>query len=112
MGRKEKGSEPSSGLERRLGLARVQSLLELAADRLAAREHRLVAHAAGRELHDADVVVPVSVAAGIGRGLVEGPQAVTLPLSPHYVGHLPEGAAKGNPCRTVWSAVCDEKLFP
>jgi hypothetical protein len=51
------------------------------------------------------------VAAGIGRGLIEGPQAVALPLSPHYVGHLPEGTAKRNPCRTVWSAVCDEKLF-
>jgi hypothetical protein len=34
------------------------------------------------------------VAASVGRGLVEGPKAVALPLSPHYAAHLPEARMK------------------
>jgi len=69
-------------LDGRLGLARVEALLEVATDDFAAREHRIVAQPAGRELHDADVVVPFAMTARVGRGLVESPQAVALPPSP------------------------------
>ncbi|HSF61325.1 MAG TPA: hypothetical protein VLA69_06490, partial [Gaiellaceae bacterium] len=66
-----------------LGLAQVQSLLEVAPNALAARKHGVVAHAARRQLHDADVVVALAVAARVRGGLIEGPKAVALPLSPH-----------------------------
>jgi hypothetical protein len=84
-------------LHGRLGLAGVEPLLEVAADRLAAREDGLVPDAARRELHDADVLVALAVTASVRRGLVEGPKAVALPLSPHYAGDLPEPPAKRNP---------------
>ena len=83
MGRRVKGSEPRSGLESGLGLARVEALLELPADRLAARQDRFVPHAARRQLDQPDVLVTFSVAAGVRGGLVEGPQAISLPPSPH-----------------------------
>jgi len=97
MGRGAKGSEPPGPLHGRLGLARIQAVLEVASNRLAARQHGVVAHAAGRELHDADVLVAVTVTASVGRGLVQGPKAVALPLSPHYAGDLPEPSGKRNP---------------
>lgn len=67
----------------RLRLAGVEPVLELATNRLAAREHVLIASSAGRQLHEADVLVTVAMAASVRRGLVEGPQAVAIPLSPH-----------------------------
>jgi len=83
MGRGKKGSEPRSGLESRLRLSRVEPLLELLADRLAAREDLLVPHTARRQLHEPDVLVALAMAASVRCGLVEGPQAVSLPPSPH-----------------------------
>jgi len=64
-------------------LARVEAGLEVAADALAAREHGLVARASRRKLHDPDILVAVAMAARVGGGLIEGPKAVALPLSPH-----------------------------
>jgi hypothetical protein len=34
------------------------------------------------------------VTASVGRGLIEGPQTVALPPSPHVPGHLPEPRRK------------------
>lgn len=99
-----------SQLEGGLGLARVESLLEVTPDRLSIREHRLVAQAAGRELHDADVLVTVAMTARVRRGLVEGPQTVALPPSEHSDGHLPEGQVKRNPRTGIGLALCDENL--
>src|SRR4249920_2693462 len=110
-GGKDSGCVPAkSRLEGGLGLARVESLLEVAPDALTTREHCLVAQSAGRELHDADVVVTVAMTARVRRGLVEGPQAVALPPSEHSHGHLPEGRVKRNPRRGVRLALCDENL--
>ena len=97
-------------LEGGLGLACVESLFEIAPDRLAIGEHRLVAQAARWELDDADVLVTVAMTARVRRGLVEGPQTVALPPSEHSTGHLPEGQAKRNPRRGVHVALCDENL--
>src|SRR6188474_2374022 len=69
-----------------LGLARVEACLEVAPDALTAREHRFVANASRRELHDPHVLVAVAVAARVCGGLIEGPKAVALPLSPHVPG--------------------------
>ena len=80
MGRTLKGSE---ALQRRFGLAGVEPGLELAANRLPAREHALVADPPRGQLHEPDVLVALTMAAGVRRGLVEGPQAVAIPLSPH-----------------------------
>ena len=82
-----------------LGLTSVEAGLEVAADVLAAREYRVVPDAPRRQLHDADVVVAVAVAARVRSGLIEGPKAVALPLSPHVAGPLPEGRWKRNPRR-------------
>lgn len=101
-----------SFLRRGFGLARVETVLEVAANTLAAREHGLVAHSAGRQFHDPDVIVALSVAASVCRGLVVGPKAVALPLSPHSGGPLAEAGAKGNPHPGAVSAVCDEKDEP
>ena len=73
-------------------LARVETRLEVAADALAAREDGLVARAARGELHDADVVVAVAMAACVRSGLIEGPKAVALPLSPHVPGTVTRSA--------------------
>jgi hypothetical protein len=54
-------------------LADVETLLEVPADALAAREHRLEPDATGRELHDLHVTCPVAVAARVRSRLVEGP---------------------------------------
>jgi hypothetical protein len=70
-------------LESGLGLARLEPFLELAADRLAARQDGVVARAARRQLHEPHAVVTFSVTASVRSGLVQGPQAVALPLSPH-----------------------------
>ena len=96
---RRQGSEPSRALDGRIGLARVEPFLEVLAYRLSVREHGLVACAPGRELHDADVLVPVTVAAGVRRRLVEGPKAVALPLSPHYAAEVAEPPGKRNPGR-------------
>jgi hypothetical protein len=53
-----------------VGLARVESLLEQTAELLARRQD-VVALAARRQLHDADLVGASAVAAGIRRSLVE-----------------------------------------
>ena len=74
------------------GLARVEAGLEVAADALAAREHGLVAHAPWGKGYDADVVVSVAVAARVRSGLIEGPKAVALPLSPHVPGTVTRSA--------------------
>jgi hypothetical protein len=84
MGRRRKGTEPRpAALEGGLGLARVEPLFELATDELAAREHVFVAHSAWRQLHEPDVLVTLSMAARVRRSLIQGPQAVALPPSPH-----------------------------
>jgi hypothetical protein len=67
------------GSERGLGLACVEPGLEVLSDRLAARENRVVAEAAGRELDETDVVIPLPVAARVRCGLVERSQTVALP---------------------------------
>jgi hypothetical protein len=75
MGRRRKGSRIGvelPGSERGLRLARVEARLEVAADRLAVREHRLVPHSPGRELHETDVFVALAVTARVRRSLVEG----------------------------------------
>ncbi len=103
-------SRPEYGLERGFGLARVQARLEVSPDALAVRQHGFVAHSARRELHDADVLVAVAVAARVRGSLIEGPKAVALPLSPHVARHLPEGHGRRNPRRELGAAVCDENL--
>ena len=95
-------------LVRCLGVARVEALLEVAADALAAREHGLVPHTTGRELHEPHVLVAVAVTASVCGGLIQGPKAVALPLSPHVLGHLSEGHAEGNPRAVRRVALCDE----
>ena len=72
--------------------ARVETRLEVAPDALAAREHGLVARTAWGEVHDADVVVAVAVAARVSGSLIEGPKAVALPLSPHVPGTVTRSA--------------------
>jgi hypothetical protein len=74
---------PRLRLDGGLGLAQVESLLEIAPNALAAREHSFVTHTARRKLHDPDVVVALAMAAGVRGSLIEGPKAVALPLSPH-----------------------------
>ena len=93
-----------------LGLPRVEAYLEVAPDALTAREHRFVANASRRELHDADVLVAVAVAARVCGGLIEGPKAVALPLSPHVPGHLPEGGPQRDSHAEDASAVCANPL--
>jgi hypothetical protein len=114
MGRRAKGTEPAGpgalGLESRLRFPRVETVLEVAADRLSARKDALVPGPARRELHEADVLVTVAMAARVRCGLVEGPQAVAIPLSPHYSGHLPEGRRKRKARPLARPAVCTETL--
>ena len=93
-----------------LGLPRVEPPFEVPADALAAREHRLEADAAWRELHDLDVARAVAVTTRVRGRLIEGPEAFPLPLSPHVPGHLAEGARKGNPLVGGPAALCDEKI--
>ena len=62
-----------------VGVAAVDAGLEAAADVLAGREERVVAHAAGREFHDAYRLVTFPVAARIRSRLIERPQAIVLP---------------------------------
>jgi hypothetical protein len=44
--------------------------------------------------------------ARVSSGLIEGPQAVPVPPSPHSPGHLPEGHVKGKPGPTAGPALC------
>jgi hypothetical protein len=71
-------------LERLLGLAGVDQLFEPAADLLACREEIVVAPPAGREMHDANTVVALAVAASVGGRLVEGPEAVNVSPQPRH----------------------------
>ena len=82
-----------------LRLPRLEPLLEVAADALAAREDGLEAHAAGRELHDLHVAGAIAVTARVRGRLVEGPEALPLPLSPHVLGTLSRGLQKRKPAR-------------
>src|SRR5712691_3141999 len=86
-----------AALGRRLGLARVETVLEIAADVLPAREHGIVVDAPRRELDEPYVLVAVAMAAGVRCGLVEGPQAVTLALSPHSSGTPTRRTARRKP---------------
>src|SRR5687768_11576200 len=93
----------------RFRLSGVESCLEVPPDGLTTREHRLVADAPRRQLHDPDVVVPVAVAARVCGGLIEGPKAVALPLSPHVSGGVAEGGLERNLRARRRAALCDEK---
>lgn len=111
MGRRRKGSGSRPAISGgRLRLASVDALLEVAPDLLSAREDRVVAQATGWELDKANVFVAVAMAAGIGGGLVEGPQAVSLCLSPHCPGCLAEGRSERNPTALLRLAVCAENV--
>ena len=72
--------------------ARVETRLEVAPDALAAGQHGLVARAPWGKIHDADVVVAIAVAARVCGGLIQGPKAVALPLSPHVPGTVTRSA--------------------
>ena len=72
--------------------ARVEARLEVAPDALAAGQHGLVARAPWGKIHDADVVVAIAVAARVCGGLIQGPKAVALPLSPHVPGTVTRSA--------------------
>jgi hypothetical protein len=90
----------------RFRLARVETRLEVAPDALAAREHGLVARTAWGKVHDADVVVAIAVAARVCGGLIQGPKAVALPLSPHVSGELAEARCERNPRFEAEHALC------
>jgi hypothetical protein len=111
MGRSAEGYRTAWRSERRLRLARVEPFLELASDELAAREHVLEAHSPRRQLHDPHVVVAVAVAAGVRRGLIEDPQAVTLPPTPHDAGCLAERGPERNPARAGGSLFATKTTF-
>jgi hypothetical protein len=81
----------------RFRLAGVELRLEVAPDRLAVREHRVVADTPRRELHDPDVVVTLAVTACVGRSLIQGPKTVALPLSPHVLGTPIRRTARAKP---------------
>ena len=68
-----------SGYGLGIGVAAVDAGLEAAADLLAGREQRVVADTTGRELHDPNRLVPITMAAGVGSRLIERPQAIVLP---------------------------------
>jgi len=70
--------------ERLLDLAGVDQLFEPAADLLACREEIVVAPPAGREMHDANTVVALAVAASVGGRLVEGPETVDVTPQPRH----------------------------
>src|SRR6478736_4050516 len=67
-------------------VAAVDAGLEPAADVLASCEQRVVAHPAGRELHDPHRLVAIPVAARVRGRLVERPQAIVLPPEPCHRG--------------------------
>src|SRR5436853_4882649 len=116
MGRRRQGSGEElrfldARSERGLGLAGVEAVLEIAPDRLTVREHRVVAHATRRQLHDADVVVSLSMAARICRRLVEGAEALPFRLAEHT--RTPSRwTGERKACASRRSALCDEFLAP
>ena len=69
-------------------------LLEAAADVLAGREHRVVAGAAWRELHDPHRFVAIAVTACVRGRLVERAQAIASPREP---GHPRTPTTSGAP---------------
>jgi hypothetical protein len=95
---------------KRLRFARVQPSLEVSPDALSVRQHRLVADTPRRQLHDADVLVALSVTARVCSSLIEGPKAVALPLSPHVCGHLAEERLEGNLRVRTRTALCGENV--
>ena len=72
-------------LQRLLDLSGVDQLFEPAADLLACREEIVVAPPAGREVHDADTLIALTVAAGVSGRLIERPEAVTGTPQPRHV---------------------------
>jgi len=71
-------------LERLLDFSRVDEFLEPAADLLASCEEIVVAPPAGREVHDADTLIALTVAAGVRGRLIERPEAITGAPQPRH----------------------------